>query len=64
MIGPVRSYEEIYVALCGRQFVNWSLGRQHEVDCLNCNAALAPEDNPADDVQPTEEEWDALESVQ
>lgn len=38
MIGPVDSYQSIYVAACGQQFVNHRLGVEHERSCHACAA--------------------------
>lgn len=44
MIGPVDSYQSIYVAICGREFTSAVLGRQHERDCPACRSAHIADD--------------------
>jgi hypothetical protein len=45
MIGPVDSYQAIYVAVCGLQFANSTLGRDHERECAECKGEpIEPED--------------------
>lgn len=39
MIGPVRSYKDIYVADCGSTFPNRTEGLAHEASCPACGAA-------------------------
>lgn len=49
MIGPVDSYQSIYVAQCGQQFPNYSQGSTHEKHCPACAQvaeAQYEEDNP------------------
>lgn len=36
MIGPVDSYQSLYVAMCGRVFSNAPLGKDHERNCAAC----------------------------
>ena len=35
------SYQQIYVSLCGQQFVNRVFGEQHELYCIKCIALAA-----------------------
>jgi hypothetical protein len=36
LIGPVDSYQSVYVSLCGQDFPNYSLGIDHEMECPLC----------------------------
>jgi hypothetical protein len=38
MIGPLGSYQQIYVAMCGQQFTTHAEGRSHERTCHACAA--------------------------
>lgn len=40
MIGPIRDYSQIYVALCGQDFLSWSAGTEHEKYCHICQAMM------------------------
>ena len=40
MIGPVRSYQQIYVAACGQDFPDGSIGRKHESECCECQSVI------------------------
>jgi hypothetical protein len=40
VIGPLRSYQDVYVAACGDQFVSHQLGIQHERECQACRIAI------------------------
>jgi hypothetical protein len=40
IIGPLRSYQDVYVAACGAQFTEFRLGIQHERECLACKATI------------------------
>lgn len=47
MIGPLGSYQDIYVALCGQQFTTQKAGRNHERTCNECKEELySSEDAP------------------
>lgn len=36
MIGPVFSYQSIYVTACGKDYTNYKLGILHEKECIYC----------------------------
>ena len=36
-IGPVASYQDVYVAACGRDFPDHKSGRLHEEECGECS---------------------------
>ena len=38
-IGPVRSYQDVYVAACGADFPDHAMGRLHESNCRECEVA-------------------------
>jgi hypothetical protein len=42
-LGPVASYQDIYVAACGQDFPDHAMGRLHESDCRECRNAEAGE---------------------
>ena len=43
MIGPVKSYQSIYVSACGRDFPSHKEGIEHEQSCIACARANEPE---------------------
>ena len=52
MIGPVNSYQDIYVAACGEDFASHAVGIDHERNCPMCRAETGyepPEECDADD---------------
>jgi len=42
MIGPLRSYQDVYVAVCGQQFVTHRAGIKHERECEDCKSGQKP----------------------
>lgn len=46
MIGPVKSYQSIYVAACGRDFPDRHTGMAHEKECPACEALSGDCDEP------------------
>ncbi len=53
VIGPLRSYQDVYVAACGQPFMNRSAGVQHEKHCEACGEAIG-EANQSDDTRADE----------
>lgn len=47
-IGPLQSYQDVYVAACGLPFTSRRLGVQHESECPACNAAIDEHELPDD----------------
>ena len=43
VIGPLRSYQDVYVAACGKQFTDGGLGRRHEKECQSCQGETGAE---------------------
>ena len=41
MIGPVGSYQDLYVASCGDVLANYGSGKRHERECQACRCAEA-----------------------
>lgn len=39
-IGPIQSYQNIYVAICGEDFPNFQQGRKHEDECCICQKLI------------------------
>ena len=45
MIGPVKSRQDIYVAVCGQQFTTYQAGIEHERECQHCISGQKAEES-------------------